>query len=97
MMKNRNFENKLAWIGALVVLIGVSSAATSAFAAEPTDTTTTTVAAKRNGSVAEPIIGARRANAEAAAEAAATLRTETALDLDIQLGDLTSKLVARAR
>lgn len=95
MMKNRNFENKLAWIGALVVLVGVSSAATTAFAAEPSDSVTTTLAAKRTDAVAETIIGARKANAEAAAEAAAALRTKTTLELDIQLGDLSSTLIAR--
>ena len=97
MMKNRNIENRLAWVGALIVLIGVSSAATSAFAAEPGDAIAVTIAAKRNDAVAEPVIGARRAYAEAAAEAAAALKVETALDLDIQLGDLTSTLVARNR
>lgn len=95
MMKNRNIENRLAWVGVLIVLIGVSAAATSAFATESSDATTIATAAERDYAVAEPVNGARRANAEAAAEAAEALKIETALDLDIQLGDLTSTLIAR--
>ena len=33
-MKSKYIENGLAWVGALIVLIGVSTAASSAFAAE---------------------------------------------------------------
>ena len=35
MMKTRNIENRLAYVAALIVLIGVTWAAGSAFAAEP--------------------------------------------------------------
>jgi len=97
MMKTRNIENKLALIGALIVIIGVSSAATSALAAEPTDERTTNVVAKRSESASVTISGAREANAKTAAEAAEALKAETTLDLDIQLGDLTSTLIAGAK
>jgi len=96
-MKTRNIENKLALIGALVVLVGVSAAATSALAAEPTDGRTTTIAAKRDNAASVTISGARQANAETAAEAAKALKAETTLELDIQLGDLTSSLIASAK
>ena len=96
-MKTRNIENKLALIGALIVIIGVSSAATSALAAEPTDETTTTVAAKRDESASVTIRGAQKANAEAAAEAVKALKAETTLELDIQLGDLTSTFIASTK
>ncbi len=94
MMKTRNIENKLALFGALIVLIGVSAAATSALAAEPTDERATTVAAKRDDSANVTIRGARKANAEAAKEAAEAIEAETTLELEMQLGDLTSTLIA---
>ena len=34
-MNFKDIESRLAWLGALVVLIAVSAAASSAFAAEP--------------------------------------------------------------
>ena len=37
-MKSRYIENGLAMIGALIILIGVSTAASSAFAAAPLET-----------------------------------------------------------
>ena len=97
MMKTRNIENRLALVGAFIVLLGVLSAATSAFAAEPTDAKTNGVAAKRNDVSVEAVRGARKANAEAAAEAAEALKAETTLELEIQLGDLTSGFIASTR
>jgi len=94
MMKTRNIENKLALFGALIVLIGVSAAATSALAAEPIDERTTTVAAKRDDLANVTIRGARKANAESAKEAAEAIEAETTLELEMQLGDLISTLIA---
>ena len=95
MMKIRNIENRLAYFGVLIVLIGVTFAAGSAFASEPADARTAAVS-ERN-SVDETIIGARKAMAESAAEAAESLKAENAFDLDTQLADLTSTLRANAR
>ncbi|MCP4299692.1 MAG: hypothetical protein GY783_03840 [Gammaproteobacteria bacterium] len=93
-MKTRNIENKLALVGAIIVLIGVSMAAGSAFGADFANVVNTDVA--EQNAADETIIGARKANTEAAAEAAKALEAENALDLDIQLADLTSTLIADA-
>jgi len=88
MMKTRNIENRLALIGALIVLLGVSWAAGSAFAAETETAASATVAERLLND--ETIIGARKAIMEAAAEAAESLKAENETDLDIQHADLTS-------
>ena len=87
-MKTRNIENRLALIGALIVLLGVSWAAGSAFAAEADDVATPAIAERPLSD--ETIIGAREAIMEAAAEAAEALKAENAIDLDIQHADLSS-------
>lgn len=92
MMKSRNIENRLAYVAALIVLIGVTWAASSAFGAEPTDFAT--AAAVESDSMDETIIGARQAMTEAATKAADSLRAENKFDLDNQLNDLTSTLMA---
>jgi hypothetical protein len=92
MMKIRNIENKLALVAALIVLIGVSMAAGSAFAAESTSARSKNLV-EQNAAV-ETVTGARDANIEAAADAAKALKAENALDLDIQLAVLTSTLIA---
>jgi hypothetical protein len=92
MMKIRNIENKLALVAALIVLIGVSMAAGSAFAAESTSARSKDLV-EQNAAV-ETVTGARDANIEAAADAAKALKAENALDLDIQLAVLTSTLIA---
>jgi len=94
-MKTRNIENRLAWIGALIVLVGVSFAAGSAFAAE-TANTAGTVAVERPATD-ETIAGAKKAMIDAAADAAKSLQAENALDLDIHVNDLSSTLIARAK
>lgn len=88
MMKTRNIENRLALIGALIVLLGVSWAAGSAFAAETENATSAAVVERLLTD--ETIIGARKAIMEAAAEAAEALKAENEIDLDIQHADLTS-------
>jgi hypothetical protein len=95
MMKTRNIENKLAYAGALIVLIGVLFAATSAFAAEPADVAATTMT-ERDGTD-ETIVGARKAITEAAVEAAESLKSENTIELDIQLTDLTSTLIVASK
>jgi hypothetical protein len=92
MMKTRNIENKLAYAGVLIVLIGVLFAATSALAAEPANVAGTP-AVERDGTD-ETIVGARKAIAEAAVEAAESLKAENTIELDMQLSDLTSTLIA---
>ena len=91
-MKTRNFENKLATIGAFFVLIGVFAAATSAFAEEVAADATNRPAAR--GAAEETIAGAQRANTESAAEAVRSLEANTRFDLENQLSAITSTLVA---
>lgn len=92
-MKARNIENGLAVIGAIVVLIGVSFAADNALADEHAGITTTAVAIHNVADVT--LITAAEANTETAAKAATSLAFENWIDLDIQLADLTSTLIAR--
>jgi hypothetical protein len=95
MMKTRNIENKLALVAALIVLLGVAMAAGSAFGAETADVEDTD-RKEQNGAV-ETIIDARKANTEAAADAAKALDAENVLDLDIQLAALSSRLIVDAK
>lgn len=98
-MKNRNLENRLAYLGALVVLIGVTAAATSAFAAEAVEQDGAIVSeldATREAASAT-VIGARAATAESAAEAAAALEAEIVYRLENQLSDISSTLIAANR
>jgi len=95
MMKSRNIENRLAYVAALIVLIGVTWAAGSAFAAEPDDFAAAAVA--DSDTRKETIVGAREAMAESAANAAEALKAENKFDLDNQLNDLTSTLIARVK
>ena len=91
-MKARKIENGLALAGAIVVLIGVSFAADNALAEEIADVTTTAVAIHN---VADnTLTSAETANAESAANAVASLALEARVELDIQLGDRTSTLIA---
>jgi len=92
-MKARNIENGLAVIGAIVVLIGVSFAADNALAEE--HATITTTAEAIHNAADETLNTAAEANTETAAKAAASLALENWIDLDIQLADRTSTLIAR--
>lgn len=96
-MKAKNFENGLAVVGALIVIVGVSAAASSALAEDngggpralPEPLTVQDVI------VAEATLSdAEAANYEAASEALATLNEATSADLDIQLADHSSLLLA---
>ena len=91
-MKAKNFENNLALIGALIVLVGVSFAAEEALGFETADVTATAVAIHDAG--CSTISSAARANADAAAEAANSLALENWITLDIKLQDRTSTLIA---
>ena len=87
-MNTRNIEERLALLGVLVVLIGVSSAAGQALAADTADITATAVAIHEAAGNTLEI--AEQANKEAAAKAAAALAEENGLDLDIRLNVRTS-------
>lgn len=91
-MKTRNLENGLAYVGALVVLMGVLAAANSAFAAEPAITDSSVVAEQEAS--AEAIDGAKRAVRESADEAAKALQLENNFNLENQLSDINSTVVA---
>ena len=94
-MKTRNIENGLALIGAMIVIIGVSFAAESAFAKESAHVRTTTAAMH---DVSENTLrGAEQAIIEAARQAARSLTTENWIDLDIKFDDRTSTLAAGER
>jgi hypothetical protein len=92
MMKARNIEERLALLAVLFVLIGVSSAAEEALAADTAEITTTAVAI--HDAAEDTVEIAEQANAEAAASAAAALAEENGLDLDIRFADHISILVA---
>ena len=91
-MKAKNIENGLALMGAVIVLIGVSFAADDALAEETADVTTTAVAI--HNASEETLNGAEMANFETAARAVKSLAIENWIDLDIQLEDRTSTLIA---
>ena len=86
-MKVKKIESGLAWIGALVVLLGVSFAAGNAFGAEPVADDGAVTSSSEAAAVA--VAGARDANAKSAAEAAAAIARNTALGLEIALTDQT--------
>ena len=92
-MKSRNIENRLAYVGALIVLVGVTWAASSAFGAEPTNHT----AAADSETTNITVVIARQAMTEAATKAAEALKAENKFDLDNQLNDLTSTLMANLK
>jgi ABC-type Na+ efflux pump permease subunit len=92
MMKAKNVEERLALVAVLFVLIGVSSAAGEALAADAPEVTTTAVAIRV--AAEDTLEIAEQANAEAAARAAAALAEENGLDLDIRLTDHSSVLIA---
>lgn len=94
-MKVKNVESGLAWIGALIVLVGVSFAAGNAFGSEPAPDYDAVTSINEVAAVA--VSGARDANARSAAEAAATIAQNTALGLEIELADQTSTVIADAR
>lgn len=91
-MKTSNMEERLALLGALVVLIGVSMAAEDALADDAADLTTTAI--DIHEAAQDTLETARAANTEAAIQAARSLALENWIDLDIRLEDHTSTTVA---
>ena len=94
-MKARNFENNLAVIAALIVLVGVSFAAEDALGLETADVTTTAVAIHNAGD--NTLSSAAKANSDAAEEAAQSLALQNWIALDIKLQDRTSTLIADSK
>jgi hypothetical protein len=90
-MKNTNIENTLALAGALIVLIGVGAAASSALAGE-VDTTDTKIVVAEAATDANRVISmaASKAAVEATDVAILSIDHENQLDLDIRLLDRTS-------
>ena len=91
-MKPGKIENRLAVVGALIVLIAVSSAATSAFGAEVARPDRKTVVAEKIADTT--VIGARKANVQSAKAAADAIAMKNGVDLDIDLAVRTSTLLA---
>ncbi len=91
-MKIRNMEERLALVGAMIVLIGVSFAAEDALAEQNATVTTTAVAIHK--AAANTLEIAREANKQAAASANESLQLTNWIDLDIRLEDRSSTLVA---
>jgi hypothetical protein len=91
-MKTSNMEERLALIGALVVLFGVSMAAEDALADDAADVTTTAIAIHE--AAKDTLETARTATAEAAEHAARSLALENWVDLDIRLEDHTLMMIA---
>jgi len=92
-MKHRDIENRLALLGAIIVLIGVSSAATTALASE-------SVTPDHAASTAEiarvTLEGGRRANRRSADAAVEAITMDNWSGLDIALANRTSRLVKDA-
>jgi hypothetical protein len=91
-MKASNIEDRLALVGALIVLFGVTFAAGDALGEDRAEITTTAVAI--DIAAEDTLERAAKANADAAAQAAESLVQETSIDLDIKLGDHMSVLIA---
>jgi ABC-type transport system substrate-binding protein len=94
-MKTRKFENGLAVLGALVVMLGVTAAAGSALAADSDQVTSTAVAVHEAGD--NTVVDADKANTETAERAVRALELSTLIELDIAITDRTSMLVADGR
>jgi len=94
-MKTRKFENGLAVLGALVVMLGVTAAAGSALAADNDQVTSTAVAVHEAGD--NTVVDAGKANTETAERAVRALELSTLIELDIAITDRTSMLVADGR
>ena len=91
-MKARNIEDRLALVGAVIILFGVMFAAEDALAEDLAEITTTAVAI--DIAAEDTLERAAKANADAAEQAAEALVLETSIDLDIKLGDHISVLIA---
>jgi hypothetical protein len=90
-MKLSNIEERLALIGALIVLFGVSMAAEDALA---DDTRIKSTAIAVHEAAGDTLESAAAANAEAAQRAVESIALKNRIDLDIRLEDHTSTLIA---
>ena len=88
-MKTNNFEQALALAGALIVMIGVSTAANSAFADEANTADKVAAATESSQAISD---SANRATIQAIDEAILTVRLDNELDLDIRLLDRNSQI-----
>jgi hypothetical protein len=90
-MKNTKFENTLALAGALLVLIGVSAAATSALADDNSSTDSVVAVVAAVNDIDQVITeSASEAAAQATDDAIIAMNLDNQLDLDIRLLDRTS-------
>ncbi len=94
-MNKRNVENRLAIVGAMLVLIGVTFAASSALAGDMNDVSSTAVAIHTAAN--HSLTLARKANQAAVADAAKAVVLDAQLDLDIRLAGRKSILLADSR
>ncbi len=94
-MKTRNVENRLALVGAMLVLIGVTFAAGSALASDMSDVSSTAVAI--HTAADRSLEQAHKANHAAVADAATAIVLDVELDLDIRLSVRNSILLAGNR
>lgn len=94
-MNSKQVVNVLAVLGAVVVMIGVMFAATSALADE--HFTVTTTAAPIHDAADASLDNASRAHLDAAEDAAARIAMSNRLDLDIRFFDHKSVSVAGNR
>jgi len=92
-MGNRNIVNGLALIGAVLVLVGVTIAASTALAEEAKSGRSPTAATK--GLSEKGKTTAEQANREAADDAAESIALDNKVDLEIRLLDRTSTVVSR--
>ena len=92
-MDKRNVENGLAIAGALLVLVGVTFAASSALADEGSIVETTAVAIHNAG--ADSRLAAAYEHDAAARDAVRSIALDNALDLDIRfLSHISERVVA---
>lgn len=94
-MNTRNVENRLALVGAMLVLIGVTFAASSALASDISDVSSTAVAIHTAAELS--LEQAHKANHAAVADAATAIVLDVELDLDIRLSVRNSILLAGNR
>lgn len=94
-MNDRNIVNGLALFGALIVIVGVMFAASSALAEEQPNVVTTAVAI--HDAADRSVDKAQLANIEAADSASEQIARDIRLDLDIRLVGRRSTAAAEAR
>lgn len=94
-MNTRNVENRLALVGAMLVLIGVTFAASSAFADDVNDVSSTPVPI--HTAAVQSVIEARKANHAAVVNATTAIVLGVERDLDIRLSARKLVMLERSR